>query len=80
MAPVSTPSPSPSLHPIRLHPTPPLFATPGGVSIPQSYTSFMAPVSTPKLHNDVKAYKDLEHMETPFVVRFHRCVGSLARV
>ncbi|PNW85217.1 hypothetical protein CHLRE_03g176550v5 [Chlamydomonas reinhardtii] len=48
------------------------FLAPGGISIPQSYTSFLAPVTTHKLHHDVKAYKDLEHFETPYVVRLHR--------
>lgn len=43
-----------------------------GVSIPQSYTSFLAPVTTHKLYNDVKNYKDLEHFETPYVVKLHR--------
>lgn len=50
------------------------FLAPGGVSIPVSYTSYVAPCTTHKLHNDVKAYKDLEHLETPYVVRLHRCV------
>ena len=40
----------------------------------QSYTSFMAPVTSHKLYNDVKAYKDLEHFETPYVVKFHKWV------
>lgn len=48
------------------------FLAPGGVSIPVSYTSYVAPCTTHKLHNDVKAYKDLEHLETPYVVRLHR--------
>lgn len=29
-------------------------------------------MTTHKLYNDVKNYKDLEHFETPFVVKFHR--------
>ncbi|KAF8064646.1 PRMT5 [Scenedesmus sp. PABB004] len=45
---------------------------PDGISIPCSYTSFLAPVSTTKLHEGVRAYKDLEHWETPYVVKFHR--------
>ncbi|KAL0038065.1 hypothetical protein WJX79_000828 [Trebouxia sp. C0005] len=44
----------------------------GGISIPQSYTSFLQPITTAKLWNDVKAYDDLEHFETPFVAKLHR--------
>lgn len=35
--------------------------------------SFMTPVSCHKLWNDVKAYNDREHFETPYVAKFHRC-------
>jgi protein arginine N-methyltransferase 5 len=42
------------------------------ISIPQSYISFLAPVTSHKLYNTVKDYKDLEHFETPYVVKFHR--------
>jgi hypothetical protein len=45
---------------------------PGGISIPSSYTSFLAPVTTSKLWDAVRNYKDLEHCETPYVVKFHR--------
>lgn len=45
---------------------------PGGISIPASYTSFLAPVTTAKLWDAVRNYKDLEHCETPYVVKFHR--------
>ena len=48
------------------------FLKPGGVSIPQSYTSYLAPLTSSKLWNDAKAYKDLAHMETPYVVKLHR--------
>lgn len=44
-----------------------------GISIPHAYTSFLAPVTTHKLWTDVKAYKDREHFETPFVAKLHRC-------
>ena len=44
-----------------------------GVSIPQAYTSYLAPVTCAKLWNDAKAYGDLAHMETPYVVKLHRC-------
>jgi len=33
----------------------------------------MTPVSCHKLWNDVKAYNDREHFETPYVAKFHRC-------
>lgn len=48
------------------------FLKSGGVSIPQSYTSYLAPLTSSKLWNDAKAYKDLAHMETPYVVKLHR--------
>lgn len=48
------------------------FLKPDGVSIPQAYTSFIAPMTCSKLHNDCKAYKDLAHFETPYVVKLHR--------
>ncbi|MQL94125.1 hypothetical protein Taro_026774 [Colocasia esculenta] len=48
-----------------------------GISIPSSYTSFIQPVTTSKLYNDVKSHKDLEHFETAYVVRLHR-VAKLA--
>lgn len=48
-----------------------------GVSIPCSYTSFLAPLSSTKLHNEVKAYgESLREMETAYVVKIHR--GKLA--
>lgn len=49
-----------------------------GISIPCSYTSFLAPVTTSKLYDAVKGYKDLEHYETPYVVKFHRWVNRQA--
>ncbi|KAL3148615.1 Protein arginine N-methyltransferase 5 [Trebouxia sp. C0009 RCD-2024] len=48
------------------------FLRQGGISIPQSYTSFLQPITTAKLWNDVKAYEDTEHYETPFVAKLHR--------
>ncbi|EEH58924.1 uncharacterized protein MICPUCDRAFT_45363 [Micromonas pusilla CCMP1545] len=48
------------------------FLKEGGVSIPQSYTSYLAPMTSSKLWNDAKAYGDLAHMETPYVVKLHR--------
>ncbi len=48
---------------------------PDGISIPASYTSYLAPVTSTKLHDAVRAYKDLEHAETPYVVKLHRHAG-----
>ncbi|XP_019415724.1 PREDICTED: protein arginine N-methyltransferase 1.5-like [Lupinus angustifolius] len=42
-----------------------------GISIPSSYTSFLQPVTSSKLYNDVKAHKDLAHFETAYVVKIH---------
>uniref|UniRef100_A0A6U2IWI4 Protein arginine N-methyltransferase n=1 Tax=Hemiselmis andersenii TaxID=464988 RepID=A0A6U2IWI4_HEMAN len=48
------------------------FLKPGtGVSIPQSYTSAMAPISSAKLHQEVKSYNDVKHFETTYVVKMH---------
>jgi protein arginine N-methyltransferase 5 len=43
-----------------------------GVSIPNAYTSYLAPVTAAKQWNDAKARGDLKHMETPYVVKLHR--------
>ena len=43
-----------------------------GLSIPSSYTSFLHPISAARLWADVKGYDDLEHAETPYVVKLHR--------
>jgi protein arginine N-methyltransferase 5 len=48
------------------------FLAPDGVCIPSSYTSFLTPVTTAKLWNDVKNYSDLAHFETAYVVKFHQ--------
>ncbi|GKA22946.1 protein arginine N-methyltransferase 1.5 [Tanacetum coccineum] len=48
------------------------FLKPDGISIPSSYTSFIQPVTTTKLYNDVKSHKDLVHFETAYVVKLHR--------
>lgn len=48
-----------------------------GISIPSSYTSFVAPLSSAKLHMEVANVKDKEkayphaNFETPYVVRLH---------
>jgi protein arginine N-methyltransferase 5 len=43
-----------------------------GVNIPQAYTSFLAPVYTPKLYYSALSYQSLKHMETPYVVHFRQ--------
>eukprot|EP00658_Telonema_sp_P-2_P036974 TRINITY_DN26643_c0_g1_i3.p1 TRINITY_DN26643_c0_g1~~TRINITY_DN26643_c0_g1_i3.p1 ORF type:complete len:489 (-),score=98.64 TRINITY_DN26643_c0_g1_i3:169-1635(-) len=47
------------------------FLAPGGVSIPQKYTSFMAPLASAKLWNEVRNFRDIEHFETSYVVKVH---------
>mmetsp|Transcript_34182 Transcript_34182/g.107768 ORF Transcript_34182/g.107768 Transcript_34182/m.107768 type:complete len:636 (-) Transcript_34182:176-2083(-) len=41
----------------------------GGISIPAKYTSYLAPMSSAKLWNDVKAHDTLKMFETAFVVK-----------
>lgn len=43
-----------------------------GISIPASYTAYAAPMASSKLYNEVAAYKDLVHFETPYVVMFQQ--------
>eukprot|EP00271_Cylindrocystis_brebissonii_P015961 TRINITY_DN39061_c0_g1_i1.p1 TRINITY_DN39061_c0_g1~~TRINITY_DN39061_c0_g1_i1.p1 ORF type:complete len:675 (-),score=92.30 TRINITY_DN39061_c0_g1_i1:75-2099(-) len=52
------------------------FLRPDGISIPSSYTSYICPIAASKLHNDVRAYNDLAHLETAYVVKLH----SVARL
>ena len=47
------------------------YLRPGGISIPCDYTSYLAPLSSAKLWNEVKAFKDLSHFETFYVVKIH---------
>jgi hypothetical protein len=51
------------------------FLKPDGISIPSAYTSYLSPITSSKLWNDVRAYKDLKHFETPYVVKFHKCAA-----
>jgi len=48
------------------------FLASDGVCIPTKYTSYLTPVTTQKLWNDVKNYNDLAHFETAYVVKFHQ--------
>lgn len=52
------------------------FISDDGVSIPCSYTSFLAPLSSSKLYNEVRGCREHDkhpecHFETPYVVRLH---------
>tara|TARA_B110000208_G_C11671596_1_gene395413 strand:- start:148 stop:852 length:705 start_codon:yes stop_codon:yes gene_type:complete len=42
-----------------------------GICIPQNYTSFLAPIMSSKLWNDVAQLNELKHFETQYVVRLH---------
>ncbi|KAG6008516.1 hypothetical protein E4U21_004356 [Claviceps maximensis] len=50
-----------------------VLAKPHGISIPQSYTAHMTPISTPKLHADILARSITEAtaFSTPWVVRLY---------
>jgi len=49
------------------------FLKPNGVSIPSSCTSFIAPLASEKLHNEVKTLgESMSGYETPYVVSVHR--------
>ena len=41
-----------------------------GISIPASYTAFLAPISSSKLFNEAHVSKDEKGAETPYVVMF----------
>jgi len=43
-----------------------------GISIPYEYTSFVQPISTPKLWEDCKGFDETKYMETMYVVKLHR--------
>ncbi|KAF2362290.1 PRMT5 oligomerization domain [Trinorchestia longiramus] len=52
------------------------FLKPDGISIPSSYTSYIAPLQSPKLYNEVRSCREkdkhfLHHYETPYVVYLH---------
>jgi protein arginine N-methyltransferase 5 len=48
------------------------FLKPGtGISIPQDYTSYLAPITSQKLWNAANAYGDRKHLETQYVCRLH---------
>ncbi|TBU32510.1 PRMT5-domain-containing protein [Dichomitus squalens] len=47
------------------------FLKPDGISIPSSYTAYIAPLSSSKLYNETRASKDPKSSETPYVVMLH---------
>lgn len=47
------------------------FLAPDGISIPASSTSFLAPLSAPKLHIELVNARDSKQLETPYVVLLH---------
>jgi protein arginine N-methyltransferase 5 len=42
-----------------------------GISIPSSYTAFIAPISSSKLFMEARNREQLKDMETPYVVAIH---------
>ncbi|KAK3086104.1 hypothetical protein FSP39_013632 [Pinctada imbricata] len=49
-----------------------------GISIPSKYTSYLAPLQSEKLHNEVRTLKEKDKpietsFEMPYVVRLHNC-------
>jgi protein arginine N-methyltransferase 5 len=61
------------------------FLHPDGISIPAKYTSFIAPISSSKLWNEVKSLHDSsshhpphKSYETPYVVRLHQIFSFAA--
>jgi len=47
------------------------YLKPTGISIPSSYVSTVAPLSSSKLWNEVRGLRELKHFETPYVVKVH---------
>ncbi|KUI67973.1 Protein arginine N-methyltransferase skb1 [Cytospora mali] len=49
-------------------------ARPHGISIPESYTAWLSPISTPKIHANLKTIEptDENAFETPWVVRLYQ--------
>ncbi|KAJ3337070.1 hypothetical protein HDU93_001693 [Gonapodya sp. JEL0774] len=58
------------LSPECLHPALPHLLKPDGISIPSSYSAYISPLQSHKLHMEVAGYKDLKGWETPYVVKF----------
>ena len=54
------------------------FLKPDGVSIPQSYVSYLQPICSARLHESVRAMDGIKHWETGYVVKLH-AVRPLSR-
>ncbi|CAM9392438.1 unnamed protein product, partial [Scytosiphon promiscuus] len=50
------------------------FLKDGGISIPQEYTSYVAPMSSHKLWREVSNFEELKRLETAYVVKLHNFV------
>ena len=48
-----------------------------GISVPQNYTSFLAPIQSSKLWNEVAKFGESGKFETPFVVRMHQVCANV---
>jgi len=47
------------------------FMSDTAISIPSEYTSYLAPISSSKLYNEVKSFNQQSHFETAYVVKVH---------
>ena len=47
------------------------FMKDSAISIPSQYTSYLAPISSSKLYNEVKSFNQQSHFETAYVVKVH---------
>ena len=52
----------------------PRLLKPGGISIPYSYTAFLAPLTSAKLHDQVASDTDVKKAEQPYVVMFSQAL------
>jgi len=56
------------------------YLAPDGTCIPQKYTSYLTPVTSNKLWNDVRNYNDTAHFETAYVVKFHQAFHPTSEI
>jgi protein arginine N-methyltransferase 5 len=47
------------------------FLAPHGLSIPRDSVSYLTPICSEKLYNEVKSFNDFSHFETAYVVKLH---------
>jgi len=54
----------------------------GGISIPADSSSYIAPIMSSKLWNEVAKFKELKNFETPYVVKMHNfaAMGDVKKV